>query len=283
MRLSFSKMHGLGNDFVLLDGISSPIELSSDSISRLGHRRLGVGFDQLLLAVPDAQASSGVGVKIYNADGSAAEQCGNGMRCFARFAHRRGLLGEHLAEVMSPGGLVALQLLDGGRVQVGMGEPVLNPDEIPFQATPGERSPRAPTYAIEVEGGKMEIGAVSMGNPHAVVGVGSVEDAPVTVMGPLIQTSPCFPQGVNVGFREVLGRSRIRLRVYERGVGETLACGSGACAAVVAGIEQGLLDSLVTVELPGGRLGVEWQGAGAQVWMTGPTEQVFEGEVDVEF
>jgi diaminopimelate epimerase len=276
MRLSFSKMHGLGNDFVLLDGIRTPVELEESVVARLGDRRLGVGFDQLLQAVKDPRAASGIGVRIYNTDGSKAEHCGNGMRCFARFLAAKGLVADDSFTVQGAGGVIGLELLAGSDVRVQMGVPSFQPANIPL-LYPHE----ADSYVLEVAGHSVTMGAVAIGNPHAVIDVPSVVHAPVGSLGPQTQASGHFPQGVNVGFREVVCGSHIRLRVFERGAGETLACGSGACAAVVTGIVQGRLENDVLVDLPGGTLSVRWEGPDEQVWLVGPTAWAFEGEVDV--
>ena len=275
MRLRFSKMHGIGNDFVVADARRSPLP-NVDQIRRLADRREGVGCDQVLMAVRPRDADTDLGVAIYNADGSQAEQCGNGMRCMAVFARERGLVASDEITFETPGGRVRAAIGDGGSVSVCMGVPRLEPGDVPID------SPcRAVSYRLDIDGEAVRFAAVSMGNPHAVVRVPDVAAAPVARLGPALQAHPFFPEGVNVGFAEVTGRDRLRLRVYERGVGETRACGSGACAAVVAGRLSGDLDARTLVEMPGGRLGIEWEGEGEAVWMTGPTAWVFDAEIEL--
>ena len=276
MRISFEKMHGLGNDFVMIDAVSHPIALSGAQIRHLGDRRRGVGFDQLIQAIPSEASESGIGVRIFNVDGSPAEQCGNGMRCLAEFLLRQGLVGAGAFEIAGPAGRLLLEPLGSGQVRVRMGEPELLPERIPFQA-----DSQAVSYLLDLPSGRQRIGAVNMGNPHAVLRVDKVGSAPVELLGPQVQASSRFPQGVNVGFVEIVSRREIRLRVFERGVGETLACGSGACAAVVALRLGAELDETVSVDLPGGTLVVSWPGEGAPVWMTGPTARVFSGETEL--
>lgn len=269
-------MHGLGNDFVVIDAVNQSVELTPAQIRHLADRRLGIGCDQLLLVETSDRADSRFRYRIFNANGSEVEQCGNGARCFARFVRARGLTDASRIPVHTATGLIELIVLDDGRVTVDMGAPRLEPMEIPFEA-----ATRAPLYALSVDGEAYEIGAVSMGNPHAVLTVPHIESAPVARLGPAIECHPRFPNHVNVGFMEVVDRSRIRLRVFERGVGETLACGSGACAAVVAGRIQGLLDETVTTELRGGDLVVSWAGDNEPVLMTGPATFVFEGTIQL--
>ena len=275
MRLRFSKMHGIGNDFVVADATRSPLP-SVEQIRHLADRRVGVGCDQVLLAVRPGDTDCDLGVVIFNADGSRAEQCGNGMRCMAAFARERGLVASDEITFETPGGCVLATLEDGGSVSVGMGVPRLEPDEIPI-ASPR----RAASYRLDVDGEDVRFAAVSMGNPHAVVRVPDVESAPVARLGPALQAHPFFPESVNVGFAQPVSRDRLRLRVFERGVGETRACGSGACAAVVAGQLSGDLDASTQVELPGGMLGIRWDGEGEAVWMTGPTAWVFDAEIEL--
>lgn len=277
MRLSFTKMHGLGNDFVLVDGYRSRLPLEPGIIARLGDRRTGVGFDQLLEVVPDASVESGLGARIYNTDGSAAEHCGNGMRCFARFLASIGLMPETEITVGVAGARVSLELLAGTGVRVGMGVPDFEPAAIPLAAPA-----RANRYEWQLDGlQSVEFAAVSIGNPHAVIDVESVDTADVAAIGPAVQQSGAFPAGVNVGFRQLLSDEAMRLRVFERGVGETMACGSGACAAAVTAMATGALKPSVAVELPGGSLRVDWQGEGEPVWLTGPTAEVFKGELEL--
>ena len=276
MELKFSKMHGLGNDFVVIDAVNQSVDLTPAQIRHLADRRLGIGCDQLLLVEPSDRPDSRFRYRIFNANGSEVEQCGNGARCFARFVRAKGLTDASRIPVHTAAGLIELIVLDDGRVTVDMGAPRLEPVDIPFEA-----ATRAPLYALSVDGEAYEIGAVSMGNPHAILTVPHIESAPVARLGPAIECHPRFPNHVTVGFMEVVDRSRIRLRVFERGVGETLACGSGACAAVVAGRIQGLLDETVTTELRGGDLVVSWDGDNQPVLMTGPATFVFEGTIQL--
>jgi len=278
MRIQFSKMHGLGNDFVIIDAIHQPVDLSPDQVRLLAHRRFGVGCDQVLLVErPSDPAAADFRYRIFNADGNEVEQCGNGARCFAVFVRERGLTAKDHIPVETAAGLIHLQVQPDGQVTVDMGPPRLKPWQIPFEAESAMTS-----YPLEVEGEIYEIGAVSMGNPHAVLRVDNVQTAPVARLGPLIEAHPRFPRHVNVGFMQVVSPGEIRLRVYERGVGETLACGTGACAAVVSGRIQGLLDEAVAVDLPGGRLVINWAGQEeAPVMMTGPATQVFTGSIDI--
>ena len=270
----FTKMHGIGNDFVIVDCRDRALPLDSAAIARLGDRRRGVGFDQLLTIEPATDASCAFRYGIYNSDGSAAGQCGNGVRCVAAWLRRAGALGPGATRLQSPTGPVGVELLGDGRVRVDMGVPRFAPQQVPFRA---ERE--GDSYRLNVAGQPIEIGAVSMGNPHAVIEVGDVAAAPLATRGAALSTDVHFPQGCNVGFAEVVDRGRLRLRVWERGAGATLACGSGACAAVAVLRRRGKLDADVAVELPGGTLLVHWDGADAPVWMTGPAEFVFEGEL----
>lgn len=274
MDLRFSKMHGLGNDFVIVDCREAPLALDTATIRRLGDRHFGVGFDQLLTIEPSRDAGAAFAYGIWNADGSRAGQCGNGVRCVARWLVRAGALSATgSVRLQSPSGPVAIELLDDGRVRADMGEPRFAPAAIPLEAD--EEHDR---YRIDVAGHEVEVGAVSMGNPHAVVEVDNVADAPVEALGPQIEHADAFPEGCNVGFVELRSRRAIGLRVWERGVGETLACGSGACAAVAVLHRRGSVDGDVTVALPGGELEIRWNGPGATLWMTGPATFVFEGE-----
>jgi len=276
MEVSFSKMHGLGNDFVVIDAINQRIKLSTPQIRQIADRRHGVGCDQLLLVEAPEQPDTEFRYRIFNANGREVEQCGNGARCFARFVRQKGLTEARRIPVQTKAGRIELMIQDNDQIRVDMGAPQLEPENIPFQAMV-----RAQRYALSVKGETVEIGAVSMGNPHAVLEVPNVESAPVTKLGPQIEAHPRFTNHVNVGFMEIVDRSRIRLRVFERGVGETLACGSGACAAVVIGRIQGTLDETVTVELRGGDLVVSWAGEHQPVLMTGPATFVFEGKIDL--
>ncbi len=276
MRLSFTKMQGIGNDFVVLDAVRQPLELTTDQVRRLADRRFGVGCDQVLLAAPATEADMDFRYRIYNADGGEVEQCGNGVRCLAVFLQEQGLTDKRELMIQTLGGPTQVFLQPGGEVTVNMGAPRLEPSQIPFLA---ER--QAVRYPLDVDGEQLTIAAVSMGNPHAVTAVQSVEQAPVARLGPLIEGHRQFPRRANAGFMEVVSPSHIRLRVYERGAGETLACGTGACAAVVAGRLWEQLAEEVRVDLPGGRLTLRWQGHGEPVWMTGPAETVFRGEIEL--
>ena len=274
MLLKFSKMHGLGNDFMVVDLVSQSARIYPDQVRSLADRNFGIGFDQLLIVEPPGDPDMDFRYRIYNADGSEVEQCGNGARCFARFVYDKRLTSKKEIQVETAGGNIELRLTDDGWVTVDMGAPRLIPEQIPFQA--GEQTS---CYDIEVDGSSYQIGAVSMGNPHSVLVVDDVDTAPVDVLGPAIESHPRFPNRVNAGFMQVISRNEVRLRVYERGAGETLACGTGACAAVVAGRVQGLLDEEVQVHLPGGTLRIQWQGEGSPVLMTGPATRVFEGQI----
>ena len=274
MSLRFTKMHGLGNDFVVVDAIRQAVSLAPEQVRCLADRRFGVGCDQVLLVEPARLSGTAFHYRIFNADGSEVEQCGNGARCFARFVRDQGFTRDDVIKVGTARGPITLYVEPDGQVRVDMGAPRLDPADLPFDAPA-----RAPTYPIEVGGEVVEIGAVSMGNPHAVLLVEDVTSAPVERLGPLLEAHPRFPRRVNVGFMAAKGRDRIDLRVYERGSGETLACGTGACAAVVSGRLRGLLDERVTVRLPGGELRVSWRGGDAPVWMTGPAVTVFEGTI----
>jgi len=274
MALRFTKMHGLGNDFVVIDAIRQRVALTSEAVRFLADRHFGVGCDQVLLVEPARLAGTAFHYRIFNADGSEVEQCGNGARCFARFVRDQGLTDEDEIRVGTARGPIVLYVEPDGQVRVNMGTPRLEPADLPFEAPA-----RAERYPIEVAGERLEIGAVSMGNPHAVLLVDDTATAPVARLGPLLESHPRFPRRVNAGFLAVRARDLIDLRVYERGSGETLACGTGACAAVVYGRLRGLLDEQVRVRLPGGELRVSWQGDDAPVWMTGPAVAVFEGAI----
>jgi diaminopimelate epimerase len=276
MRLRFTKMHGLGNDFVVLDGVRQPLHVTPALAARLADRRFGIGCDQVLLVEPPRLPETDFHYRIFNADGSEVEQCGNGARCFARYVRDSGLTAKLEIPVGTAAGPILLRVRPDGQVTVDMGAPRLTPADIPFVAD-GE----APSYTLDVDGESLEIGVLSMGNPHAVLQVGDVDSAPVARLGPCIERHPRFPNRVNVGFLQVQDRGRARLRVWERGAGETLACGTGACAAVVAGRRWGLLDAEVAVTLPGGTLVIHWPGAGEPVQMTGPATRVFDGEIDL--
>jgi diaminopimelate epimerase len=295
MKLKFTKMHGAGNDFVVLDGIAQRIDLSSAELRRLADRHLGVGADQILVVERPTRPEVDFRYRIFNADGGEVEQCGNGARCFVRFVRDRGLTTKREIRAETLAGVIAPRLEDDGRVVVDMGAPAFAPTAIPFDATglaPLRELPAgAPLAAgarpidvwpLEVDDRTVPIVVVSMGNPHAVQVVADVAAAPVAAQGPLVERHARFPRRVNAGYMQVLDRTRIALRVYERGAGETLACGTGACAAVVAGIRLGLLDSPVAVATRGGELTVRWGGADNPVYMTGPAQTVFEGEIEIE-
>jgi len=273
MTWRFTKMHGLGNDFVVLDAVRQTIDLQPTQARWLADRHRGVGCDQILLVERTRNPDADFRYRIFNADGGEVGQCGNGARCFARFVATEGLTDRREITVETAAGLLHLYLEGEDDVRVNMGVPHLEPDQIPLRAPA-----RAERYRIG-PGGRWEIGAVSMGNPHAVLTVADVEATPVAEIGPAIQALPDFPEGVNVGFMERAAADHIRLRVYERGSGETLACGSGACAAVVIGRLWGALAASVDVDLPGGRLRIDWAGEGAPVWMTGPAVRVFDGQL----
>ena len=274
MPIKFTKMHGAGNDFVMIDGISQRLKLRPRDITRIADRRLGVGCDQVLIVEAPGRPDADFRYRIFNADGSESGQCGNGARCFARFVHHRHLTKQRHMIVETSSGLMGLRLRDNHQVEVDMGAPRFAPTEIPFR-----RDEEAKEYELDVGGETLSIGALSMGNPHAVLRVDSVEDGSLERLGAAIEAHPDFPERVNAGFAEVVDRTQLRLRVYERGVGETLACGSGACAAVVHGRRMGWLDDRVTVELPGGKLTVTWAGDAASALLVGPTAITFEGVI----
>lgn len=272
--LGFTKMHGLGNDFMVVDAISQPLRLRSDTIRALADRHCGIGFDQLLVVEPPGVPDVDFRYRIFNSDGSEVEQCGNGARCFARFVRDQRLTNKKVIRVQTAAGTIELRVGRDGWVTVNMGVPQMTPEVIPFAA-----DSRQPVYTIDVDGSRHELSAVSMGNPHGVLLVDNVDTAPVSTLGPALEGHPRFPARANIGFMQVVDRGHIRLRVFERGAGETLACGTGACAAVVAGQLRGLLDEKVSVELSGGRLVIEWRGEGAAVMMEGPTARVFDGQI----
>lgn len=274
MPLRFTKMHGIGNDFVVIDAVTQRVQLKPRDIRRLADRHLGVGCDQVLLVEPPGRPDIDFHYRIFNPDGSEAEQCGNGARCFARFVRQRRLTHKRVIRVETLSGISELRVIDRHQVEVNMGQPALEPVNIPL-----DRPRRAEEYTLEVNGESMAVGAVSMGNPHALLRVADTADCRIGELGPAIEAHADFPQHCNVGFMQVIGRDEIRLRVYERGAGETLGCGSGACAAVVYGRLRGWLDDQVTVCLPGGKLLVAWPGEGHAVRMTGPTAIVFEGSI----
>ena len=276
MKIKFTKMHGLGNDFVVLDATAAPMVLTAAQLRFIADRHFGVGCDQLLVVEPARTPDTDFQYRIFNADGGEVEQCGNGARCFVRFVHDRGLTAKRVIRVGTLGGVIELRLEADGQVTVNMGVPQFEPARIPFDAPAA-----APLYDLVVAEKTIKINVLSMGNPHAVQLVADVDTAPVTTQGPLIEVHPRFPQRVNAGYLQVLDRAHVRLRVYERGAGETLACGTGACAAVVSGILRGLLDARVTVATRGGDLVIVWAGAGQPMLMTGPAVHVFDGEIEV--
>jgi diaminopimelate epimerase len=272
MTLRFTKMHGIGNDFVVVDCREHPLALTTRQIQRLGDRHFGVGFDQLLTIERSSDADCAFRYGIYNQDGSTALQCGNGVRCVAAWLRRAGALAAGATRLQSPSGPVAVELLDDGRVRVDMGVPRFEPASVPIEF------PAADVYRLAIDGSVVAFGAVSMGNPHATVEVSDIEAAALSTIGAALSTHIQFPNGCNAGFAQIIDRSRIRLRVWERGAGATLACGSGACAAVAILHHRGKLDADVAVELPGGTLEIRWNGQGEPVWMTGTAEFVFDGE-----
>jgi len=276
MKLRFTKMQGLGNDFVVFDAISQQVALDSEQIRFIADRHFGIGCDQVLLVEPARSSDTDFHYRIFNADGGEVEQCGNGARCFARFVLDRGLTDKRIIDVGTAKGDIRLFVEDDGRVRVNMGVPRFVPGDIPFVA-----ETEADSYPIEVDGRTLEIGAVSMGNPHAVLLVDDVTTAEVQSLGPLLERHPRFPNRVNVGFMQIRSRDHIAVRVFERGSGETLACGTGACAAVAVGRRHGLLDEQVTVSLTGGELVISWQGKDNPVWMSGPAERVFDGIIEL--
>ncbi len=276
MLLTFTKMHGLGNDFVLIEAIDRPVAISRAQMAFIADRRRGIGCDQILMIERAQTPNAAFRYRIFNADGGEVEQCGNGARCIARYLRERGLIVGSGAKLETAAGTVAVHIEEDGQVTVDMGAPRLRPQEIPFVA-----DTEVPTYRLALGDREVELGAVSMGNPHAVLRVDDVGSAPIAVLGPQIETHPRFPNRTNVGFMQVINRAAIRLRVFERGVGETMACGSGACAAVVAGRLRGWLDERVAVELPGGELVISWRNEHAPVYMTGPATTVFEGSIEL--
>ncbi|VAW88668.1 Diaminopimelate epimerase [hydrothermal vent metagenome] len=267
-------MHGLGNDFVLIDGIQQAFQLSPEQYRFLADRHFGIGCDQILLIEKSSNPQADFRYRIFNADGSEVEQCGNGVRCFARYVKDQGLTKKTTIAVETRSGIVYPRLEENGEVTVNMGIPEFEPRRIPFLA-----ENKSVDYLLRIGNQHINIGAVSMGNPHAILLVDDLDNAPIAELGPLIEKDKHFPNKVNVGFMQVVNSDHIRLRVHERGVGETLACGTGACAAVVVGRQQGLINDKVTVQLPGGRLFIHWPGNGRPVWMTGPASYVYEGTI----
>jgi diaminopimelate epimerase len=267
-------MHGLGNDFVVVDAVSRKVFFNKQQIERLSDRNLGIGFDQLLVVEPPSNPDMDFRYRIYNSDGSEVEHCGNGARCFVKFVLDRGLTNKSTINVETKRGAIQLRVMDDGLVTVDMGAPSFQPEDLPFIAEPFDS-----LYSIMAGDEEYFITPVSVGNPHAVIKVNALLDEEVARVGELLECHERFPNKVNVGFMQVLNSAEINLRVYERGVGETQACGTGACAAVVAGIKQGWLSSKVTVHTLGGDLHIEWQGEGSSIFMTGPAEKVFEGQI----
>lgn len=278
MILDFSKMQGLGNDFMVVDAVTQEVHLTDRQIERLGDRHFGIGFDQLLLVEPPTRPDVDFRYRIFNNDGTEVEQCGNGARCFARFVYDKGLTHKRVIPVETAGGLIELQITDQNLVRVDMGRPQFVPERIPFDAPEQQMQ-----YQLDLPGlaQQVRVSALSMGNPHAVLLVDDLDAAPVLQWGPILESHPRFPARVNVGFLQVMSRQQLRLRVFERGVGETLACGSGACAAMVAAHRQGLIDDQVSCILPGGTLQIEWDGR-TNVFMTGPAEKVFDGRINLQ-
>ena len=275
-KLRFTKMHGLGNDFVVLDGIRQRVDLTAEQVRRLADRRLGVGCDQVLVVERPTRPDVDFRYRIFNADGFEVEQCGNGARCFVTFVRDQGHTQASRIRVETAGGIIVPEIVTGGEVVVDMGVPRFGPADIPFVG-----GTDAVVQPLDVNGDRIEISVVSMGNPHAVQVVADVDSAPVTTQGPKLEHHPRFPQRVNAGYMQVRDRATIRLRVWERGAGETLSCGTGACAAVVSGIRRDLLESRVRVETRGGWLTIFWSGPGTPVAMTGPATTVFEGEWEI--
>jgi len=291
MRLKFTKMQGVGNDFVVIDGVSRDIKMTPQLAKRLADRHFGVGCDQVLVVEKPQRSDAGFRYRIWNADGGEVEQCGNGARCFVRFVHDKGLTRKNEIRVETLSGVIVPRLEADGQVTVDMGAPVFESGRVPFDhsgiAPIGKILHDPPlTWPLEVASCTVQVAVLSMGNPHAVQTVPDVDSAPVTTEGPLIEHHPRFPRRVNAGYMQVVARTHIRLRVWERGAGETLACGTGACAAVVAGIRERLLEESVQVDTRGGRLTIRWGGVendpNCAVWMTGPAVSVFEGEIEIE-
>ena len=274
MHFHFSKMHGLGNDFVVVDCITQNVFFSPDLIRRLADRNTGIGFDQLLIVEAPYDPETDFHYRIFNSDGGEVEQCGNGARCFARFVRMKGLTNKYKISVSTKKGKIILNIGDDDQVTVNMGVPEFEPSKIPFKAKQREK-----TYILRAQDKTLFCGAVNLGNPHVVTVVEELSDALIDEVGPVLESHERFPERVNAGFMKVLSRSEIKLRVYERGAGETQACGTGACAAVAVGIAQGLLDENVTVHLPGGTLKIAWQGDGEPLYMTGPASHVFDGQL----
>lgn len=283
MKLKFTKMHGAGNDFVVIDAISQTLNFTPEQWKKLADRRFGVGADQMLVVEKPQSAGVDFRYRIYNADGGEVEQCGNGARAFVKFVTDKGLTAKRRIKVETMSGVIEPTLEADGRITVDMGAPILEPEKVPFDAAglTGKQEGGDTLWPLDINGKTLWISAVSMGNPHAVQVIDDANTAPVLQDGPVIEHHPRFPKRVNAGFMQIVNRRQINLRVFERGAGETLACGTGACAAVVAGIRRGLLDSPVRVSTRGGELSIAWAGAGSPVMLTGPAVSVFEGEIDI--
>lgn len=277
MKLAFTKMHGAGNDFVVIDGVTQAVNLNTNQLKRLADRHRGIGCDQILMVTPPDNPDADFRYHVFNADGSRAGQCGNGARCVGRFLREKRLTRQREILLQTNDDSLALSLTEDGRVFAGLGAPRFAPAEVPFQADETQDQ-----YTLDVQGQSLPIGALSMGNPHAILMVDDCDAAPVSMLGPLLEAHTRFPERVNVGFMQVQSRGEVKLRVFERGVGETDACGSGACAAAVHGMKLGLLDEEVLVSLPGGKLSVSWPSMGDRVWLGGPTATVFNGTVTLK-
>ena len=278
-RLRFSKMHGLGNDFMVVDLVTQDVVLRAEEIRRWSDRRTGIGFDQLLAVLPPSDPEADFRYRIFNRDGSEAEQCGNGARCFAKFVREHGLTVKQGLTLETTNGFIRTRLLDQDQVEVEMGRPGLDPDVVPFRAELAEAVGDGLRHRLEAEDAAVVVAPVSIGNPHAVIEVEDIVGAPVKRLGTRVQSSPAFPEGVNVGFLQVVRPDFARLRVYERGAGETRACGSGACAAMVVGRLSEQLDAEATISLRGGEVRLRWSGEGDGVTMTGPATQIYDGQI----
>ena len=277
MKLAFTKMHGAGNDFVIVDGVTQAVNLNTNHLRRLADRHRGIGCDQILMVTPPDSPDADFRYHVFNADGSRAGQCGNGARCVGRFLREKRLTRQREILLQTDDDSLTLLLTEDGRIFAGLGAPRFAPAEVPFQANETQDQ-----YTLDVQGQSLSIGALSMGNPHAILMVDDCDAAPVSTLGPLLEAHTRFPERVNVGFMQVQSRGEVKLRVFERGVGETDACGSGACAAAVHGMKLGLLDEEVSVSLPGGKLSVSWPSMGDRVWLGGPTATVFNGTVTLK-
>ncbi len=276
MLLRFTKMHGLGNDFVVIDLVTQRMSLSEEKIRFLANRTRGVGCDQILVVEPPRNPDVDFSYRIFNCNGEEVEQCGNGARCFAKFVSERKLIAKNIIKVETCAGTLELTILEDGQVQVDMGEPQFSPQQVPI-----DTEQESKTYQLTIDSGMVEFSALSLGNPHAVIAVDDVASAPVEKWGPVLESHHFFPHKANIGFMQIVNRNEINLRVFERGVGETNACGSGACAAVAAGIRLSQLDSHVTAHLTGGDLMIEWQGVDQPIIMTGPATTVFQGQIQI--